>query len=191
MYYIQKTNQYIGNGLPFELDGNQYPANWLELASDEEKTAAGIIPVETVGERNDDRFYDNADSLVDGKLVITSTQQPIETIKATAKQKIATNRYLKEIGGVSLLDGSKVDTDRDAQAKLSGALLFVQRNPTATIDWKGAGGWTTLNKEQIEAIADAVASHVQSCFTEERLAVIELDAITEFDPLVEYVKAIN
>jgi len=42
--------------VPFEHDGIQYPANWLRLASPEDREAIGIIDV-TEQPRPDDRFY--------------------------------------------------------------------------------------------------------------------------------------
>lgn len=48
-------------GVPFvDADGNQYPANWLNLSSLEEKTAIGITEV-TDPVRADDRFYWSGD----------------------------------------------------------------------------------------------------------------------------------
>lgn len=41
---------------PFEHDGVQYPANWLRLASPEDRAAIGITEV-TIQPRPDDRFY--------------------------------------------------------------------------------------------------------------------------------------
>jgi hypothetical protein len=41
---------------PFEIDGTQYPANWLRLTSIEEKNAVGITEVADP-EPYDDRFY--------------------------------------------------------------------------------------------------------------------------------------
>jgi len=41
---------------PFEIDGTQYPANWLRLTSIEEKNAIGITEVPDP-EYHDDRFY--------------------------------------------------------------------------------------------------------------------------------------
>jgi len=41
---------------PFEHDGTSYPANWLRLASPEDRAAIGITEV-TLQPRPDDRFY--------------------------------------------------------------------------------------------------------------------------------------
>jgi len=46
---------------PFEIDGTQYPSNWLRLTSIEEKNAVGITEVADP-ESYDDRFYWGADN---------------------------------------------------------------------------------------------------------------------------------
>lgn len=55
-----------GSPLPidtqFEVDGTQYPANWLRLTSIEEKNAVGITEVEDTQVTYDDRFYWGADN---------------------------------------------------------------------------------------------------------------------------------
>jgi hypothetical protein len=47
---------------PFEIDGTQYPANWLRLTSIEEKNAVGITEVPDVTVSYDDRFYWGVDN---------------------------------------------------------------------------------------------------------------------------------
>lgn len=55
---------------PFEIDGTQYPANWLRLTSIEEKNAVGITEVPDP-EHYDDRFYWGVDNPKD--LVVLKT----------------------------------------------------------------------------------------------------------------------
>jgi hypothetical protein len=50
------NGQPLSPDTPFTVDGIQYPANWLRLASLDEKTAIGIMEVADP-ERYDDRFY--------------------------------------------------------------------------------------------------------------------------------------
>lgn len=79
-------------------------------------------------------------------------------------------RYAKETGGIAL-NGAAVRTDRDSQAMLTGAVSFVQQNPTAVIQWKSPAGFVALGAAQIVAIASAVGAHVQACFAAEAKAV--------------------
>jgi len=72
----------LPEGVPFtDAEGNQYPANWLNLSTEEEKDAAGITWVADAS-RADDRFYwdgditnpkalDDKTETVDGKEYIT------------------------------------------------------------------------------------------------------------------------
>jgi hypothetical protein len=51
------NNQVLPQGTPFkDAEGNQYPANWLNLSTAEEKAAIGITEVSDPV-RADDRFY--------------------------------------------------------------------------------------------------------------------------------------
>jgi hypothetical protein len=65
---------------PFEANGTQYPANWLRLASPEDRAAIGITEV-VEQPRPDDRFYwvsgpdDNGD--------YTAIPKDLATLKAT------------------------------------------------------------------------------------------------------------
>lgn len=76
--------------VPFEHDGVQYPANWLRLATPEERAAIGITEV-TVQPRPDDRFYwvsgpdDNGD--------YTAIPKDLDTLKATWSAQFKQTAY--------------------------------------------------------------------------------------------------
>jgi len=73
MFYRAESDQYIQEGVPFEIDETQYPANWLNLSTPEEKAELGLQEVITVGERKDDRYYWVSEKLEGAELIITST----------------------------------------------------------------------------------------------------------------------
>jgi hypothetical protein len=106
----------------------------------------------------------------------------VEEAKQAARQVLAASRYALEVGGILVL-GASIKTDPESQAKVSGALLAVMRNPAAEIDWKGANGWVRIGKTEIEFIADAVAQHVQACFSAEKAKCDALDALTTLDEI--------
>jgi hypothetical protein len=59
MFAIIKSNQFVQflpEGTPFKLDGVQYPQNWLNLSTPQEKARLGIVDV-VYGQRADDRYY--------------------------------------------------------------------------------------------------------------------------------------
>ena len=82
MFYHAASNQYINQGAAFEIDGVQYPQNWLNLTSAEEKSSVGLVEVVTSGLRQDDRFYWVSESLSGNVLTITSTPKDLDSLKA-------------------------------------------------------------------------------------------------------------
>lgn len=104
----------------------------------------------------------------------------IDKAKERARQMIAASRFTLETGGINV-GGTQIKTDRESQATLSGALLTLQRNPDALIDWKGDNGWAKIGRAEIGSIADVVSAHVQACFTAEKRMNDALDALTTLD----------
>lgn len=56
-FYHAASNSHVTEGLPFTLQDVQYPANWLTLASAEDRAALDLQEVTTVGTRADDRYF--------------------------------------------------------------------------------------------------------------------------------------
>jgi hypothetical protein len=102
------------------------------------------------------------------------------------KAALAAKRYEVEIGGIEIA-GAKVKTDRESQASLTGAYTSLKEGMLTSIDWKTEDGWVTLDLESCEAIAQAVAVHVQACFTQEK----ELSALIDAAQTVEDLAEIN
>jgi hypothetical protein len=88
MFYHAPSNQYVRVGVPFEIDGNQYPANWIQLSTPEEKAELQLQEVITVGERKDDRYYWVSESLEGATLTITSTPKDLEPMRLNAKAQV-------------------------------------------------------------------------------------------------------
>jgi hypothetical protein len=80
MFYHQATNTYIREGAAFTLNGTQYPDNWLNLSTPDDKAAHGLVEVVTVGAREDERTHFVAEELVDGELRIINTPKPAEML---------------------------------------------------------------------------------------------------------------
>ena len=106
--------------------------------------------------------------------------------KDAKKAALAAKRYEVEIGGIEIA-GAKVKTDRESQASLTGAYTSLQAGLLTGIDWKTEDGWVTLNLATCEAIAQAVASHVQQSFSREK----ELSALIDAAETVEDLQAID
>lgn len=85
MFLLNEKPLVIGN--PFQtLDGTQYPANWLQLSTEEDRIAIGISEVPDNTVYYDDRFYWGADNPKDLDSLKT---QWIAQVKDTAGKMLA------------------------------------------------------------------------------------------------------
>lgn len=75
---------------PFEHDGTSYPANWLRLATPEERAAIGITEV-VEQPRPDDRFYWVSGPNLDGSW--TATPKDLDGLKATWSAQFKQTAY--------------------------------------------------------------------------------------------------
>jgi hypothetical protein len=82
MFYHQATNPYIREGAAFEINGVQYPANWLALSTTQDKTDAGLTEVSTSGTPGDPKFFFVTETLTAGVRVISNTPKPTEMVDA-------------------------------------------------------------------------------------------------------------
>lgn len=79
---------------------------------------------------------------------------------------IAARRYEAEVSGITL-GGIPVATDDRSKLLINGAALRATRETGYTLRWKTGDGFIDLSAEQVLAMADAVADHVQACFDRE------------------------
>lgn len=89
----------------------------------------------------------------------------------------AHRRWCAETAGI-VVAGVAIATDRESQALISGARLFAQMTPGITIQFKAGGGFVGLDGAQIEAVALAVAAHVQAAFAAEAAVLADIEAGT-------------
>lgn len=105
----------------------------------------------------------------------------LESAKEAKLAELADWRYRQEIGGVNFF-GARIKTDRESQATVNSAFTSLSQGFITSIDWKAAGGvWIQLGLEQIRPIAQAVAAHVQACFTAEKNLAAEINALTTIE----------
>lgn len=93
MFYREISDQYINEGMAFEIDGTQYPANWLNLSTPEDKEALGLEEVITVGERKDDRYYWVSEALNGAVMTITSTPKDLEAVRKACIDGLKASAY--------------------------------------------------------------------------------------------------
>jgi hypothetical protein len=92
MYY-KAPDQYITEGNAFEINGTQYPANWLNLSTPEEKAALGLEEVTDANAPLDDRFYWVSSTLNGAVRTYTNTPKDLVELKATWAKQIDQTAY--------------------------------------------------------------------------------------------------
>lgn len=121
------------------------------------------------------------DHVNDQGATVTVAQQ-VASILAEGKVQLlgqlAAYRYDKEVAGIDV-NGSVIKTDRESQATLNGAYTASLINPAININWKASdGSWVSLDASAISALASAVITHVQSCFTKEKTIANTINSST-------------
>jgi hypothetical protein len=155
-----RTPLHVGARLPYQgesLDDvvSQFAPVWIWL----EKDMVVVPPV--VGHKGGG---------VQGSAPSVPVEEPVtlESVRAQKLREIMAWRYAREIGGVTF-EGVTIATDRESQQKITGALVGMKDNFSATLDWKAADGqWITLTVEMLTAMSRAVFDHVQACYQMEK-----------------------
>ena len=93
MFYRAASNQYLHEGQPFEIDGTQYPQNWLNLSTPEEKVALGLQEVTNANAPEDDRFYWVSSTLNGAVRTYTNTPKELAGLKETWTKQIDQTAY--------------------------------------------------------------------------------------------------
>lgn len=120
-----------------------------------------------------------------------ATQEEINLINSgkwnpfpITKESIASRRYDAEIGGMNI-DGIEVDTDDRSKLLINGAAFEATLNPEYTMQWKTTDGFIQMDAQMIIFIARAVRGHVQACFDREAELLVELEAGTITDAMLD------
>lgn len=113
----------------------------------------------------------------DGQWVIDAegdiTKQPLPEVVQDVVQLIARTRFEHETAGITL-EGMAIDTGRDSQGLITGAVVQAMLEPGYTLNWKTAVGFVQLTAVQIIGIATAVRAHVQACFDREATLLVAI-----------------
>ena len=105
--------------------------------------------------------------------------QDLNMRKEIKKQQLAELRYVKETSGITI-NGNFITTDRNSQAKITGAYNATQISGDS-LNWKTDNGWVTLTPEEVKNIALTVFNHVQACFNREEELSQEIDTNVDAD----------
>ena len=94
MFYNKEHNQYVVEGTAFTLGDVQYPANWLNNATIEEKAALGLQEVIATNEPGDERFYWVSENLDGAELTYVNTPKDLDALKSNWKDQVNNIVYL-------------------------------------------------------------------------------------------------
>lgn len=124
---------------------------------------------------------------VDGAAIVRRvTYDPLdlEEAQASMKRALAGERWDKETAGIDV-DGQIIQTTREAQGQIASTYSALKDGLVASADWKADTGWVSVTLAEFEPIARAVAAHVQSCFSAEKVVSEQIDAATTVDELAQ------
>lgn len=93
MFYCTQNQQYIQEGNAFEINGVQYPANWLNLSTPQEKTEIGLEEVVATNSPANDQYYWVSTELSGATLTYINTPKDLTSVKTNAFSTINTTAY--------------------------------------------------------------------------------------------------
>jgi len=103
---------------------------------------------------------------------------PVPPVTAEKLKAIVTAfRWEVETGGITIPSGVRVATGIDDQNRITSVVANAERAGLEQVDFKAAEGWAKVTLAELQAIATAVALHVQACFSAERAHHEAIDAL--------------
>lgn len=113
--------------------------------------------------------------LSDAEFAALQTPPPIAVQKL--KANVTAFRWEVETGGITLATGVRVATGIDDQNRITSVVANAERAGLEEVDFKAAEGWAKVTLAELQALATAVALHVQACFSAERAHHEAIDAL--------------
>jgi hypothetical protein len=93
MWYSTTDGQYIYAGNQFTIDGVEYPANWLNLSTAEEKADIGLEEVIATNSPANDQYYWVSTELNEATLTYVNTPKDLDTVKSNSIAQIDQTAY--------------------------------------------------------------------------------------------------
>ena len=93
MFYSSTDGQYINEGQAFTIGDVQYPANWLNLSTPEEKLAIGLEEVIATNSPASDIYYWVSSTLEKASLTYTNTPKDLTSVKSNALSQVNSTAY--------------------------------------------------------------------------------------------------
>jgi hypothetical protein len=93
MFYSTTTNTYIQEGTAFEINGIQYPQNWLNLSTPQEKAEIGLEEVIATNSPANQQYYWVSQELNGATLTYINNPKNLDTCKTNAVSQLRTTAY--------------------------------------------------------------------------------------------------
>jgi len=93
MFYSTTTNTYIQEGTAFEINGIQYPQNWLNLSTPQEKAEIGLEEVIATNSPANQQYYWVSQEINGATLTYINNPKDLDTCKTNAVSQLRTTAY--------------------------------------------------------------------------------------------------
>lgn len=93
MFYSTTTNTYIQEGTAFEINGVQYPQNWLNLSTPQEKAEIGLEEVIATNSPANQQYYWVSQELNGASLTYINNPKDLNTCKTNAVSQLRNTAY--------------------------------------------------------------------------------------------------
>ena len=93
MFYSSTDGQYIQEGQAFTINDVQYPSNWLNLSTPEEKSEIGLEEVIATNSPKSDVYYWVSSTLDKATLTYVNTPKNLTDVKSNALSTINNTAY--------------------------------------------------------------------------------------------------
>lgn len=163
MFYSKTTGGFYDSSI----HGDNIPADAVEITNEDH---AALMQGQSAG------LAIGADENGHPVLIIPPALTLAETV-TKKKAALASYRYDKEIGGITMANGMTVATDDRSKGLIAGSRLDTIADPTILTNFKADSGWIQIDATTVALISSAVAAHVRTCFDVEKAHCDGLDAL--------------
>lgn len=111
--------------------------------------------------------------------------EQLQAVKDVLKVSVTAKRWEVETGGITL-NGMRVLTGTEDQNRITSVVANARRAGIEEVDFKADSGWVKVSIGTVEAIATAIAVHVQASFSAERAHHEAIDALPDLAAVAAY-----
>jgi len=165
---------------PLKIGGVQYVRDIYTAWTAQELAAIGVYQIQESDVPQWKAVTSSSLTFENGIVVRENILSDIPVVDRQAQmcEMVRARRYAIETAGVAVQGGAVLITDRDSQAKITGAVALFENDQTlASIDWEAQPGvWVSVDREAMLGIGVAVGRHVQQCYSHSRQLIESITA---------------